>query len=106
MEEKGIVYTSGNRGESHLFVSFWFDFAHHPELVEGVPILIRSVGSDGFRIRVLASGYERSEDMTVHTPTGGRSRESSAMGESLTERRRVQDDVLRYVNCFCRLENY
>jgi len=43
--------------------------------------------------------------MTVHTPTGGRSRESSAMDESLTERRRVQDEVLRHVNCFCRLES-
>ena len=30
--------------------------------------------------------------MTDHTPTGGRSRESSAMGESLTERRRVMDE--------------
>ena len=34
------------------------------------------------------------------TPTGGCSRESSAMGESLTERRRVQDEGLRIVNCF------
>ena len=32
---------------------------------------------------------------TVHTPTGGCSRESSAMGESLTERRRVVDEVFR-----------
>jgi len=37
---------------------------------------------------------------TVHTPTGGRSRESSAMGESLTERRRVVDEVFRDVNTF------
>jgi len=40
--------------------------------------------------------------MTVHTPTGGRSRESSAMGESLTERRRVVDEVLRDVKTFYR----
>ena len=38
--------------------------------------------------------------MTVHTPTGGCSRESSAMGESLTERRRVVDEVLRNVKTF------
>ena len=34
---------------------------------------------------------------TVHTPTEGRSQESSAMGESLTERLRVDDEVLRAV---------
>ena len=38
--------------------------------------------------------------MTDHTPTGGCSRESSAMDESLTERRRVKDEVLRHVNFF------
>ena len=38
--------------------------------------------------------------VTVHTPTGGRSREYLAMGESLTMRRRVMDEVLRYVNIF------
>lgn len=43
--------------------------------------------------------------MTVHTPTGGCSRESSAMDESLTERRRVEDEVLRHVNSFCGLES-
>ena len=37
----------------------------------------------------------------VLTPTGGSSRESSTMGESLMERRRVQDEGLRVVNCFC-----
>ena len=37
---------------------------------------------------------------TVHTPTGGRSREFSAMGESLTEQRRVNDEALRGVK-FC-----
>ena len=31
------------------------------------------------------------------TPTGGSSRESSAMGESLTEQRRVNDEGLRVV---------
>ena len=30
--------------------------------------------------------------MTVHTPTGGSSREYSTMGESLIERRRVMDE--------------
>src|SRR5688572_25389687 len=35
---------------------------------------------------------------TAQTPTGGCSRESSAMGESLTERRRVRDEGLRVVN--------
>ncbi len=38
--------------------------------------------------------------MTVHTPTGGCSREYSTMGESLIERRRVEDEVLRDVNSF------
>ena len=38
--------------------------------------------------------------MTVHTPTGGRSREYSTMGESLIERRRVVDEVLRDVKTF------
>ena len=37
---------------------------------------------------------------TVHTPTGGSSREFSAMGESLTEQRRVNDEVFRYVKFF------
>ena len=37
---------------------------------------------------------------TAQTPTGGSSEEFSAMGESLTEQRRVQDDGLRVVNCF------
>ena len=38
--------------------------------------------------------------MTGHTPTGGCSRESSAMGESLTERHFVMDEALRGVNIF------
>ena len=38
--------------------------------------------------------------VTVHTPTGGRSREYSTMGESLIERYRVVDEVLRHVNIF------
>jgi len=38
--------------------------------------------------------------MTVHTPTGGCSREYSTMGESLIERHRVVDEVLRDVNIF------
>jgi hypothetical protein len=36
----------------------------------------------------------------VRTPTGGSSREYSTMGESLIERRRVQEEALRGVNCF------
>ena len=39
---------------------------------------------------------------TVHTPTGGCSREYSTMGESLIERRRVQEEGFRPVNCFSR----
>jgi len=39
--------------------------------------------------------------MTGHTPTGGCSREYSTMGESLIERRRVREEVLRDVNRFC-----
>ncbi len=38
--------------------------------------------------------------MTVHTPTGGRSREYSTMDESLIERHRVMDEDLRVVNIF------
>ena len=38
--------------------------------------------------------------MTVHTPTGGCSREYSTMGESLIERRRVEEEGLRSVNSF------
>jgi len=34
------------------------------------------------------------------TPTGGSSREYSAMGESLTERRRVSEEALRGVKLF------
>ncbi len=37
---------------------------------------------------------------TAQTPTGGSSEEFSAMGASLTEQRRVQEDGLRIVNCF------
>ena len=40
-------------------------------------------------------------NMTGHTPTGGCSREYSTMGESLIERRRVWEEVLRDVNHFC-----
>ena len=36
------------------------------------------------------------------TPTGGSSREYSAMGESLTERRRVSEEGLRSVKLFSR----
>src|SRR5437016_13776110 len=39
---------------------------------------------------------------TAQTPTGGSSEEFSAMDESLTEQRRVQDEGLRIVNCFYR----
>ena len=38
--------------------------------------------------------------MTVRTPTGGSSQEHSTMGASLIERRRVQEEGLRVVNCF------
>ena len=37
---------------------------------------------------------------TAQTPTGGSSKESSALGASLTEQRRVEDDGLRVVNSF------
>src|SRR5260370_25992851 len=37
---------------------------------------------------------------TAQTPTGGSSEEFSAMGASLTEQRRVQEDAFRSVNCF------
>jgi len=37
---------------------------------------------------------------TAHTPTGGCSRESSTMDESLMERRRVTDEVFRDVKVF------
>jgi hypothetical protein len=37
---------------------------------------------------------------TAQTPTGGSSEEFSAMGATLTEQRRVQEDALRSVNCF------
>ena len=37
---------------------------------------------------------------TAQTPTGGSSEESSAMGATLTERRRVREDGLRVVNRF------
>src|SRR4030088_771285 len=37
---------------------------------------------------------------TAQTPTGGSSEEFSAMEETLTEQRRVQEDGLRVVNCF------
>src|SRR5436305_15275391 len=39
---------------------------------------------------------------TAQTPTGGSSEEFSAMDESLTEQRRVQDEGFRIVNCFSR----
>src|SRR5438270_6690280 len=37
---------------------------------------------------------------TAQTPTGGSSEEFSAMGATLTEQRRVQEDAFRSVNCF------
>ncbi len=37
---------------------------------------------------------------TAQTPTGGSSKESSPMGASLREQRRVEDDGLRVVNSF------
>jgi hypothetical protein len=37
---------------------------------------------------------------TAQTPTGGSSEEFSAMEETLTEQRRVQEDAFRRVNCF------
>jgi hypothetical protein len=37
---------------------------------------------------------------TAQTPTGGSSEEFSAMGATLTEQRRVQEDAFRRVNCF------
>src|SRR2546429_3763676 len=37
---------------------------------------------------------------TAQTPTGGSSEEFSAMGETLTGQRRVQDEGFRVVNCF------
>ena len=37
---------------------------------------------------------------TAQTPTGGSSREFSAMGETLTEQRRVKEEGFRIVN-FC-----
>src|SRR5204863_4983819 len=37
---------------------------------------------------------------TAQTPTEGSSEQFSAMGASLTEQRRVQDEGLRVVNCF------
>ena len=42
---------------------------------------------------------------TAQTPTGGSSKESSALGASLTEQRRVEDDGLRVVNSFQRGRN-
>jgi hypothetical protein len=39
---------------------------------------------------------------TAQTPTGGSSEEFSAMGATLTEQRRVQEEGLRIVNCFSR----
>ena len=38
---------------------------------------------------------------TAQTPTGGSSRESSAMDESLTEQRRVSDEGFRIVKLCC-----
>ena len=37
---------------------------------------------------------------TVQTPTGGSSREFSAMGGTLTEQRRVNEEVIRNVKFF------
>jgi hypothetical protein len=37
---------------------------------------------------------------TAHTPTGGSSREYWAMGETLTQRRRVLEEALRGVKSF------
>ena len=39
---------------------------------------------------------------TAQTPTGGSSEEFSAMGATLTEQRRVQEEGFRIVNCFSR----
>ncbi len=54
------------------------------------------------RRRVTGVEHGRSEGDcdTAPTPTGGSSRESCAMGESLTQRHRVREDGLRVVNLF------
>ena len=39
---------------------------------------------------------------TVHTPTGGSSKEFSAMGETLTEQRRVNEEGLWVVKFCCK----
>src|SRR5438309_801621 len=56
---------------------------------------LRSVA--GLRGRTATLGLR-----TAQTPTGGSSEEFSAMDESLTEQRRVQDEGFRIVNCFSR----
>ena len=57
-------------------------------------------GDDGYR------AWERDPAHwdwdTAQTPTGGCSQEYSTMDESLMERRRVQDEAPRGVNCFYR----
>jgi len=57
-------------------------------------------GNDGSAERELVrqQGYCDTDP----TPTGGCSREYWAMGETLTQRRRVQEEGLRIVNCFYR----
>jgi hypothetical protein len=54
---------------------------------------LRSVA--GLRGRTATLGLR-----TAQTPTGGSSEEFSAMGATLTEQRRVQEDAFRSVNCF------
>ena len=49
---------------------------------------------------VLADGQPHWDCDTAQTPTGGSNQEFCAMDESLTQRRRVQDEGLRVVNCF------
>ena len=43
--------------------------------------------------------------MTVHTPTGGCSREYSTMGERLMERRSGEDEDLGHGHAYCELES-
>jgi hypothetical protein len=55
------------------------------------------------RLRSVAGLRGRSATLglrTAQTPTGGSSEEFSAMGATLTEQRRVQEDGFRIVNCF------
>jgi len=84
--DEGIVCTYSNIGSAHSF-----------------RVIPRPIACN--RLPRESANYAK-HNVTGHTPTGGCSRESSTMDESLMERHFVMDEALRGVNIFYLGVNY